>query len=263
MHVTPSELRNLRQDGTVIRFALLGSLAYVLVELPSTGSSGTSIEQPCIKPHWGFVLDGDVEFESEGRRQIVPAGSAFHVPPGAAAHRFLTKGVARIAGFEPIDPVVDVSDAGLAALGFEVTGADPGGSASIIPAAGTPLLEGPRIEATTWSMSAYVLTQARFGPGSGYMNDWCDAPHWGLVTAGRLAIEWEDDIEIVSAGDIYHCPAGPPGHRLEAADPAGIIDLTPIAALVGGTRLAPWREAPTEDVAANGTHSPIAVAGLR
>lgn len=262
MHVTPSELRNLRQDGTLIRFALLGSMAYVLLELPSTGSSGTSIEEPCTKPHWGFVLDGGVEFESDGGRQTIPVGSAFHVTPGAPAHRFLVKGAARIAGFEPIDPVVDVSDAGLAARGFEVTGADASGSASIIPAASMPLLEGPRIEATTWPMSTYILTQARFGPGSGYLNDWCDAPHWGLVTAGRLAIEWEDDIEIVSAGDIYHCPAGPPGHRLEAADPAGIIDLTPIAALVAGARLAPWREAPTVGAAATGDRPSIAIAGL-
>jgi len=261
MHVTPAELRTLRQDRTVIRFALLGSLAYVLVELPSTGSRGTTIEEPCTKPHWGFVLDGDVEFESDEGRQTLPVGSAFHVPPGAAAHRFLISGAARLAGFEPIDPVVDVSDAALAARGFEVAEVDPSGAASIIPAAVTPLLDGPQIEATTWPMSAYVLTQARFGPGSGYLNDWCDAPHWGLVTAGRLAIEWEDDIEIVSAGDIYHCPGGPPGHRLEAADPASIIDLTPVVSLVAGTRLAPWREAPTEAASAKGRSS-IAVAGL-
>ena len=262
MHVTPSELRTLRQDGTLIQFALLESLAFVVVDLPSTGSSGTSIEQSCAKPHWGFVLDGDVDFESEDGRQTIPVGSAFHVPAGGAAHRFLVKGAARIAGFEPIDPVVDVSDAGLVARGFEVSGADATGSASIIPAAVSLLLEGSQIEPTTWPMSAYILTQARFGPGSGYMNDWCDVPHWGLVTAGRLAIEWENDIEIVSAGDIYHCPAGPPGHRLEAADPAGIIDLTPIAELVAATRVAPWREVPKMGAAATGDHSSIAVAGL-
>ena len=262
MHVTPSELRNLRQDGTVIKFALLGSLAYVLVELPSTGSRGTSIEQPCTKPHWGFVLDGVVEFESDDVRRILPVGSAFHVPPGGPAHRFLIKGAARIAGFQPIDPVVDVSDAALAARGFELTEGDGSVAASIIPAAVAPLLDGPRIEATTWPMSTYVLTQARFSQGSGYLNDWCDAPHWGLVTAGRLAIEWEDDIEIVSAGDIYHCPAGPPGHRLEAADPAAIIDLTPVDALVSGTRLAPWRQAPQERSPATEGRSKIAVAGL-
>jgi hypothetical protein len=111
-------------------------------------------------------------------------------------------------------------------------------------------------------MSSYVLTQSRFGPGSGYLDDWCDAPHWGLVTAGRLAIEWEDDIEIVAAGDVYHCSAGPPGHRLEAADPASLIDLTPIAALGAGARLAPWRQASADALQATGDGLSIAVAGL-
>ena len=48
------------------------------------------------------------------------------------------------------------------------------------------------------------------GERSGYTTDWCDAPHWGLVTNGQMAIEWEDDVEILSSGDIFHCPAGPP-----------------------------------------------------
>ncbi len=62
MHVTPSELRILRQDRIQIRFALLGSMAYAVAELPDAGSSGTALEEPCSKPHWGFVLDGDVAF---------------------------------------------------------------------------------------------------------------------------------------------------------------------------------------------------------
>ncbi len=78
------------------------------------------------------------------------------------------------------------------------------------------------------------MTRVRMGERSGYTTGWCDAPHWGLVTAGRMAIEWEDDVEILSTGDIFHCPAGPPGHRLEAADPATFVDLTPVAALGDG-----------------------------
>ena len=85
------------------------------------------------------------------------------------------------------------------------------------------------------------MTRVRMGERSGYTSTWCDAPHWGMVTAGRLAIEWEDDVEILSKGDIFHCPAGPPGHRLEAADPATFIDLTPISALESDGRLAEWR----------------------
>ncbi|MEX1170112.1 MAG: hypothetical protein WEE50_08230 [Chloroflexota bacterium] len=263
MHVTPSELRILRQDGILVRFALLGPLAYVLAELPGSGSSGTPIEQPCTKPHWGFVLEGDVVFESGEVRQAIPPGSAFHVSPGGRPHRFRIVGAARIAGFEAIDPGIDASDAALAARGFELPGADASGSASVIPAAGAQVLEGKRIDARSWAMSSYILTQSSFGPGSGYLDDWCDAPHWGLVTAGRLAIEWEDDIEVLAAGDIYHCPSGPPGHRMEAADPAGIIDLTPVDALSAGTRLAPWRLASTQVQPAGREPRSIEVAGLR
>jgi len=262
MHVTPSELRVIRQDGTLVRFALLGSLAYVVAELPASGSSGTSIEQPCTRPHWGFVLEGDVNVEVDGERHAIPPGSAFHVPGGGPPHQFRITGAARVAGFEPIDPVVDASDAALAARGFELLPADTSGSASIIPAATDPLREGKRIEARTWPMSSFVLTQARFGPGSGYLDEWCDAPHWGLVAAGRLAIEWENDIEILAAGDVYHCPAGPPGHRFEAADPAGVIDLTPIADLIAGTRIAAWRQSPAGVEPATRGHSSIAVVGL-
>lgn len=262
MHVTPSELRVLRQDDTLLRFALLGSVAYVVAVFPSSGSAGTVIEQPCVKPHWGFVLEGTVTLEGDGAKHAIPAGSAFHVPPGAAPHRFRFDGPVRIAGFEPIAAIVDASDAALAARGFEVLPSDGGGSTSVVPAATDAHVEPGQVAARTWPMSSFVLTQARFGPGSGYLADWCDAPHWGLVTAGRLAIEWEGDIEVVAAGDVYHCPGGPPGHRLEAADPAGIIDLTPVEAIRSGTRLAPWRRDTIADPFSTSSGS-IAVASLR
>ncbi len=261
MHVTPSDLRMLRQDGTVIRFALLESMAFVLAEVGSTGSAGTSLERPCTNPHWGFVVAGDVAFEVDGRRESILPGSAFHVPPGGPPHRFIVSGEARIAGFEPVDPVTDTSDAALAARGFEIMGPEHSGAVTLVPALIESLIDESRIEARSWSMSGFVLTQARFGPGSGYTAGWCDAAHWGLVTAGRLAIEWENDIEIVAAGDVYHCPGGPPGHRLEAADPASIVDLTPAEGFSGG-RISGWRVRPAE-VAHRSTHRPaIAVVQL-
>ncbi len=262
MHVTPNELRVLRQHGIVIRFALLESMAFAVAELPATGSSGTLVEEPCTKPHWGFVLEGDVTFVTNEARQKLAPGSAFHVPAGSSPHHFEARGSARMAGFEPIDPVMDTTDAGLAALGFEIVGDDHGGSASVIPAGGSHTVEPKQIEARTWPMSSFVLTRARFGAGSGYLNDWCDAPHWGLVTAGRFAIEWEDDLEIVAAGDVYHCRGGPPGHRLEAADPAALVDLTPVAAFGGDIRLAPWRQLVEPMPSSTAAREPIAVAGL-
>lgn len=260
MHVTPSDLRTLRQDGMLVRFALLESMAFVVAELPRSGSTGTALEINCTRPHWGFVLAGDVEVDVDGRRQPVPPGSAFHLPGGGEPHRFFASGEARIAGFEPVDPQSEPTDESLRARGFEVVGTQPSAAATIVPAAARPLAEPNRVKARTWSMSRFVLTQAQFGPGSGYTAEWCDAPHWGMVTAGRIAIEWEHDLEIVAAGDIYHCAGGPPGHRLEAADPATIIDLTPIEGLEG--RLEGWRRSAVNAAEQPALDEPIAIAGL-
>jgi quercetin dioxygenase-like cupin family protein len=259
MHVAPSDLRTLRQNGTLVHFALLGPMAYVVAELPETGSLGTPMEDTCVKQHWGFVIDGELAIHVDGDRQIVPAGSAFHVPVGGLPHRFGVEGRARIAGFEPIDPVADVSDDALAARGFEVGGPEGRAVATVIEPSEPPSTQEKQIDIRTWQMSSLLLTQARFGPGSGYTADWCDAAHWGLVTAGQIAIEWEDDIEILGTGDVFYCPAGPPGHRIEAADPASIVDLTPVDALRLG-RIAPWRKASSRSVSGKG--QPIAVAGL-
>jgi hypothetical protein len=261
VHVTPSDLRMVRQDRIVVRFALLESMAFVLAELPSTGSRGTPIEEPCVKPHWGFVISGEVQFERDGQTETIGAGSAFHVPAGGRPHRFLATGAVRLAGFEPVDPGLDTSETALEAQGFEVLARERTSAATVIPAAIRPLPDPKQIDARAWPMSSLVMTQARFGPGSGYTSDWCDAPHWGLVTSGGIAIEWEHDIEVLAAGDVYHCQAGPPGHRLEAADPASIIDLTPVES-ARRSRVAPWRLWPAPSDAANPDADPIAVAGL-
>lgn len=261
MHVTPSDLRTVRQNDIVIRFALLDTMAFAVADFPAAGSDGSPIEQPCVKPHWGFVSAGEVEFERGDRREILRAGSAFHVPAGGPSHRFRAKGAARISGFEPISPDLDATDAALAARGFEVLGPEHLGAARVI-SAGVRSVPGPRqIDVRVWPMSSLVMAEAHFGPGSGYTTDWCDAPHWGLVTSGGIAIEWEDDVEILAAGDVYHCPAGPPGHRLEAADPASVIDLTPVEA-AGAARVAPWRVWPSSAVTAGSDATTIAVAGI-
>jgi quercetin dioxygenase-like cupin family protein len=260
MHVAPTELRTLRQDGIVVRFALFDRMAFVLAEIPSAGSAGTSVEAPCIKPHWAFVIDGELTFESGSRHQTVRAGSAFHVPAGGPPHRFRTAGSARLAGFEPIEEGLDISDSTLAERGFEILDNDSIPEATVIPATLEPMSTPSRIEARSWEMSHLVLTEARFGPSSGYTSDWCDAPHWGLVTSGRVAIEYEHDLEIVAAGDVFHTPVGPPGHRIEAVEPASLIDLTPSQSLGADRRLAYWRRHP--GVREPDPSEPIAVAGL-
>jgi quercetin dioxygenase-like cupin family protein len=263
MHVAPPDLRALRQGGLVIRFAMLGSIAFVLAEVPEAGSSGTSIEQPTRQAHWALVLDGEVTFEGDGAPLPIPAGHALYVPGGGPEHHFHATGGSRIAGFQPIDASVDVTDPVLVEHGFEILTPNGNGGAApvIVPtiAGGAPG-EGA-IDARCWPMPPYVMTTARFGPASGYTADWCDAPHWGLLTGGQLAIEYEHDVEIVTAGDVYYCPPGAPAHRIEAADPATIVDLTPIQSLVGDGRVAEWRRTAFGQ-AGDAEHGAISVVAL-
>jgi len=240
MHVAPVDLRSLRQGGLTLRFAMLGEMAYVFAELPATGSPGTSLETPCTQAHWGFVIEGELTFVRGDKREVIPAGRAFHVPAGGPEHRFEASERALVAGFQPIESEADVSDERLTARGFELLSPDAVESATIVPAIATRKVPVGQIRTETWPMSSFLMTRVRMGERSGYTTGWCDAPHWGLVTNGQMAIEWEDDVEILSSGDIFHCPAGPPGHRLEAADPATFLDLTPVAALACA-RIADWR----------------------
>ena len=244
MHVALPDLRAVRHGGLVIRYTVLGSIAFVLVEVPDAGSTGTSMEQPSTQAHWALVIDGDITYEADGHALHIPTGHALFVPGGEPEHRLRASGGARIAGFQPIDPSVEISDALLTQQGFEILGPTASGTQPIVvPTSADGPTQPGVIDARTWSMPPYAMTTARFGPASGYTADWCDAQHWGLVTGGQLVIEYEHDVEIVAAGDVYHCPPGAPAHRLEAADPASIVDLTPIDAIVGDGRIAEWRRA--------------------
>jgi mannose-6-phosphate isomerase-like protein (cupin superfamily) len=246
MHVAPADFRSVRAGRLTVAFALLGDNAYVLAEVPPTGSAGTSMERTCARPHWGFVVDGSIEVETGNQRQAVTAGTAFHIPAGLE-HRMFATGAVRLGAFEPVDPSRDITDEGLRADGYEVI---PGlarasaGNALLIPPAGAEAARPPEpgeIAASGVLMGDRILTRARFGAGSGYTSGYCDLPHWGLVTAGSLAIEWEDDVEVVTAGDVFYTAGGPPGHRFLAADPAAMIDFTPSAAVGAGTRVQRWR----------------------
>ena len=99
MHVAPADLRAVRQGGIALRFAMLGEMAYVLAEIPASGSAGTSLDAPCTQPHWGFVIAGELTCVTGRRRLTIPAGRAFHVPAGGPEHRFEATGSSLIAGF--------------------------------------------------------------------------------------------------------------------------------------------------------------------
>jgi quercetin dioxygenase-like cupin family protein len=239
LHVAPDDLRGVRRDGLVIRFAILGEMAYALAEVPESGSAGTRLERPCELPHWGIVVDGELTYVAGGTRRRIPVGHVFHVPAGPPAHHFETPGPAVIAAFQPVDADLDVSEEHLRAQGFEP--AASAGGATVGSASPPDPVKPGEVRVESWRMSGYVMSSVRMGERTGYTADWCDAPHWGMVTAGRLAIEWEDDVEILSEGDIFHCGKGPPGHRVEAADPVTFVDLTPVSALESGARLVEWR----------------------
>jgi len=244
MHVAPADLRTIRSTGLTLRFAILGDVAFVLAELPPSGSSGTRMEDLCDRQHWGFVLDGDIELEIGSERQRIPEGTAFHVP-GGLSHRMLCAGAARLASFEHFDTARDVSDEALRDEGFQVLrGRSQVGPQAIVPRVDhTVEAEPGEVSTTGTRMGDLLFCQTTFGPSSGYASPYCDLEHWGLVTAGSIAIEWENDVEVLASGDIFRCPAGPPGHRFQAADPAATIDFTPLAAFDRGTRVVEWRQA--------------------
>jgi mannose-6-phosphate isomerase-like protein (cupin superfamily) len=244
MHVGPTDFRSIRRDGLLLRFAILGEVAYVLAEVPPGGSAGTALEDACERPHWAFVVSGEIELDVAPKRVSVPAGSAFHLPQGIS-HRIRAAGRTRLAGFDRIDARQDVSDAGLQAQGFEVLPETPGGSRAMGPfveLASLPVELG-EIVTTGSRMGNLLFCETRFGPRSGYASPFCDLEHWGQVVAGNIAIEWENDIEVLTAGDVFYCPPGPPGHRFQAADPSATVDFTPLDAFNGDGRIVEWRQA--------------------
>jgi quercetin dioxygenase-like cupin family protein len=242
MHIGPADFRSIRRDGLLLRFAILGEVAYVLAEVPCSGSAGTALETSCERPHWAFVVSGEVELDAAPAPLTVRTGSAFHVP-GGTPHRIRAIGGTRLAGFERVDPRLDLSDDALRAEGFEVVTGAPIASTGIAPTAqpAASAIEVGDIAATGSCMGSLLFCQVRFGPRSGYASVFCDLEHWGQVTAGNIAIEWENDVEVLTAGDVYYCPPGPPGHRFQAADPSATVDFTPLDAFAGEARTVEWR----------------------
>ena len=248
MHVTPTELRVVQRGDLLLRFALLDRMAYVLAETPAAGSAGTSLEQPCLDPHWGVVLRGALELQQNTHRELLPAGTAFHVPAGPPSHRFRAADRTVFAGFVPIESgtaygasLAEASDAAtIEAPPPAVAGSEPVVVRLMRGTGSVPVRTGS-VTAEAAVMGDWVVSRAAFGATSGFGTAWCDAPHWGMVLTGGIGIEWENDVEILTAGDVYYCPAGPPGHRIEAADAATIVDFTPREALASTARIAEWR----------------------
>jgi uncharacterized cupin superfamily protein len=245
VRLSPRELHAVRREGFLTRYAVLGPVAFALAELPETGTGGTSLEKPCQQEHWGIVLRGEVSLAAGRKVDVLRAGTAFYVHPGRPAHRFVGDGPSALAGFVPIPTDLDVSEEALRGQGFEIVRRPP----SPVPVPTTIQLDGVMRATSTPGavdvelavMGPWICSRTIFGKSSGYATDWCDLPHWGVVLSGNVGIHWENDLELLSPGDVYYCPAGPPGHRLEAPDGAKTLDYTPIAHVGAIERQADWR----------------------
>jgi len=256
MRVSPRDLRGIRAEGLLTRFAVLGPVAFVSVEVPHEGSAGTGVERPSQQPAWGLVLHGSVQLNGPTERSF-PAGTAFHVPAGPPDHWFTASGRAVIAGFAPMNPDVDTSNQGIRKLGFEVIARPPAPMPPpriIQPAGGgTILRDRGQIESEVANMGDWVFMRSTFGPLSGYTSGWCDLPHWGMVLEGDLALRTEESVELLTAGDVFYVAAGPPGHQFQVPDGATTIDYTPAADLRGDGRKADWRVEAVHRLAATET----------
>lgn len=246
MRVSAVDLPAVLHQGVLTRYALLGPVAYVQSELPDSGTAGTILEEPCSLEHWGFILRGAMTLIGGAVRDLM-AGTAFYVPPNGPPHRFLSGGSVVAAGFVPIEGV-DASDEALRRQGMEIVTRppDPLEPPQVVRASGATRhheLESGRIKAETAVMGSWLFTCASFGEMAGYASGWCELPHWGLVLRGDLAIQGEDGVELLEAGDVYYCPGDAVRHRFEIADSATVVDYTPVEALLGPGRQVEWRRA--------------------
>jgi hypothetical protein len=234
MRVSPRDLKAVRSGGLITRYAVLGDAIFVIADIPEAGSAGTVIEEPCSREHWGLVLQGELRLEARRSRDF-GAGTAFYVPPGRQ-HRFRAGARAVVAGFTPLTAPIDDSPEALRAQGIEVLRQvslpEPPPVSFRVEGSRTRSAATGRIHTVSAVMGDWLFTRSTFGAVSVFAESWCDLPHWGLVIDGDLVLHWEDgDIELLGPGVTFHCPPGPPGHRIEVADKAAIVDYTPIAAI--------------------------------
>jgi hypothetical protein len=212
----------------------MGEAVFIVVDLPDAGTAGTSVEEPCRLEHWGLVLQGELTLLGRRGRTFGP-GTAFYVPPGPV-HRFRADERVVVAGFAPVTEPVDDSPETLAARGVEIlsrVGPPPPRPSSMrVAGRRSRTIASGHIETETAVMGSWLFRRSTFGPQSGYAEPLCDLPHWGFVLDGSLVLHWEDrELELLGPGDVFHCAGGPPGHRMEVADAAVIVDYTPVTSL--------------------------------
>jgi hypothetical protein len=226
------------------RYSVLGPVTFVLAELPSRGTAGTGLDEPCVAEHHGIVISGAFSVHhADGRSETHESGTAFYVAPGPPTHTFTCAPGTVVGGFAASagDPM-DTLSTRLAELRFEIVDRPhmPEAFPRTVTLGGAinPFRPGA-IEVEGTVMGEWLFLRATFGARSGYTSGWCDLPHWGIVLAGEVAILYEGDTELAAGGDAYFAR---PGHRFVSPDGATIADYTPMAALTGG-RISRWHRA--------------------
>ena len=244
VRMSPAELQAVQRAGMLTRFALLGRVVFVMVDLPESGTAGTGLDEECLREHHGIVVRGSFTVHhADGRNETFEAGDAFYVPPGPPTHHFTSAGQCVVEGFGAVPDEIDTSASALDALGFVPV--DP--PAPLAPPPATVRLRGRvapfqragAIDIEGSVMGDWMFVRARFGPRGGYTSGWCDQTHWGVVLDGEVAIGYADRTELASRGDIY---LATPGHRFTSADGATVADYTAWTDL-DAERVPAWRRA--------------------
>ena len=261
MHVAPVDLRAVRQDGIRIRFAMLGAdgvhpcrgartpdrrhIPRASVPAPIGAWSSTA---RCVRIR---STPADHPCRSRvpraGRRQGAPVRDQRVDSCSPRSSRSMRE--------------LDVSEARLVEQGFEIV------SDGVEPPTSSRRVSSRRQSSPARSIvETWRDVSVRDVPGPDGRNGAATRRAGATLRIGgsspRAASPSNGSTTSRSCrkGDIFHCPAGPPGHRIEAADPATFIDLTPISAFAADLRLTDWRRALTVEPVASGRG--IAVAAL-
>jgi len=243
VRISPAELQAVQRAGMLTRFAVLGPVAFVMVDLPESGTAGTGLDLECLTEHHGIVIQGTFTVHhAAGGSETFEPGDAFYVPPGPPVHWFTSSEHCVVEGFAPVPSGTDAS-AALDAIGFLT--ADP--PAPALPPPATVRLRGSvapfqktgAIDIEGSQMGDWLFVRARFGPRGGYTSGICDQTHWGMVLDGEMAITSRDSTELASRGDVY---LATPGHRFTSPDGVTIADYTASTDL-DVTRIPVWRRA--------------------
>ena len=263
MHVTPSDLRTLRQDGTVIRFALLDSMAFVLAELPASGSARHPARSALHPSALG--VRGRRRGRIRGRRPPPASAPRQRIPRAAgrsAAPVRRRRATPGSPGSNRSTPSTDTTRCGARGPRLRAGRPDSRAPRRLSFRLRSPPLEEPnRIEARSWSMSQFVLTRPGSGPAAATRREWCDAAALGpghfrarSPSNGRTTSRsWPPATSTTVRAVRPAIASRPPTRRAS-------IDLTPIDALTG--RIAGVAKPATGRRRSSDRGAPIAVAGL-